>query len=250
MFADAHCHLYDYNEACRAAGQDFNLPQGLYCASAHDRSEFLWQEDLALQRPGDIALSFGIHPQLPVQDEWEFLVELALAGRIKAIGEAGFDLFTAEYKGRLEMQTVAFDAQLGLAEARGLPLVLHVRKALPQVFTYAQRLKRLPAVVFHSWPGSPEEARALRARGVNAYFSLGKPILNGNKRARLSAARLPLECLLLETDAPYQTLRAEEFTAPADIRLVYAQAALLRDIPGQELEAAVEANFRRAYALP
>jgi TatD DNase family protein len=246
MFADAHCHLFDYAEACWRAGMTFELPRGLYCASAHDPAEFAWQEKLAGQRPGEIVLSFGIHPQRPLRDVRGFLGELARSGRIGAIGEAGFDLFP-EYRQNLAAQTAAFEAQLELAAECGLPLVIHARRSLNLIFAYARRLKTLPAVIFHAWPGSPEEARAFLARGISAYFSLGTQILNGNKRASRSVAEIELGRLLLETDAPYQALRGQSLTKPEAIAAVAAEAARLRGIPEPELVSSMERNFLTAF---
>jgi TatD DNase family protein len=96
------------------------------------------------------------------------------------------------------------------------------------IFESIEKLKKIKAVIFHSFSGSVTEANSLRKKGVNAFFSFGKPILNGNKNAMDCVKNLPLEWLLLETDSPYQTLKGEVFTPPTDILKVYEQFVKLR----------------------
>jgi TatD DNase family protein len=91
-------------------------------------------------------------------------------------------------------------------------------------------------VVFHSFSGSPEEALSFRKRGVRAFFSFGKPLLNGNKRAIRCVEELPSEYLLAETDAPWQALRGEAATVPGDIKRVYGEMAKLRGVTPEEMQ--------------
>jgi TatD DNase family protein len=147
----------------------------------------------------------------------------------------------------VEEQERVWALQLGWAAQYGKPLVVHCRKALDRMFRDAKALAQCPAVVFHSFSGSPEEAQSLRKRGINAYFSFGKPLLNGNKRARRCAATLPGEWLLAETDAPWQTPRGETVTRPEEIRRVYAEMAALRGLEVAELQYIMEENFKKAF---
>jgi len=153
-------------------------------------------------------------------------------------------------------QKEAFDRQLALAERAGLPLVIHLRAALDLAFYYARRLARLKAIIFHSWPGPANEALALLARCPNALFSFGGSVLNGNKKARASAAALPATALLTETDAPFQPPRTaprpgarllRPYSSQADLRLTLAELAALRGCAPEAIEEAVELNFRRIF---
>ena len=147
---------------------------------------------------------------------------------IQAIGECGFDLFNDEYKQLLPMQQKVWDMQLRWAHNFQLPVVIHCRKALPLIFDSVPRLKKLPAVIFHGWGGSPQEATAFLKKGVNAYFSLGKAVLRGQKSVCAMAASFDSTRLLTETDAPYMRLKAEPYSHPRDIIAVTAQCANLR----------------------
>jgi TatD DNase family protein len=125
-----------------------------------------------------------------------------------------------------------------------------------KIFACTGELKKLPGVIFHSWPGTLGEGEALLRRGVNAYFSFGAPILTNRKEARRCCALFPAERLLLETDAPYQPPRGRAFSSWQDLPLICRGAADLRKEAGspggtpEELEALTEANFFRAFQKP
>ena len=258
MYIDAHLHPADYFDTCASAGDaetvntSFAYPASL-CCSAHDHTEYerhrrffkraicsnaasltegtvLHQSKshLQLSEKQHILFSFGIHPQNPVTDEAEFLYRLLETRQIHAIGECGFDLFNDEYKRLLPMQQTVWDMQLRWAQEFQLPVVIHCRKALPLIFDSVPRLKKLPAVIFHGWGGSPQEASAFLKKGINAYFSLGKAVLRGQKSVCAMAASFDSTRLLTETDAPYMRLKAEPYTHPYDIIAVTKQCANLR----------------------
>lgn len=172
--------------------------------------------------------SFGIHPQNPVMDEADLLYHLLETRSIHAVGECGFDLFTDEYKRQLPMQQKIWDIQIQWAHTFQLPIVIHCRKALPLIFNSVPALKKLPAVIFHGWSGSIAEANAFLKKGVNAYFSLGKAVLRGQKSVCAMAAAFDMNRLLTETDAPYMRLKAEAYSRPSDIVAVTAQCVRLR----------------------
>ena len=148
--------------------------------------------------------------------------------KIFAIGECGFDLFTDEYKSTFAEQNEIWNAQLELAIKYDKPIIVHCRKGMCHIFESIEKLKKIKAVIFHSFSGSVTEAISLRKKGVNVFFSFGKPIINGNKNAIQCVKSLPIDWLLLETDSPYQTLKGEAFTSPNDILKVYAQFVKLR----------------------
>lgn len=149
---------------------------------------------------------------------------------IRAIGEAGFDYFTPEFKERQDLQEEMWNIQLELAAQYSMPLVVHCRKANEKLFEYAPVLKKLPAVLFHSFMGSAVEAESLIRRGINCCFSFGKQMSNGNKKVIECVQKLPMKNLLLETDAPFQTLKGESFTRAEEIRRVYVAFCELRKI--------------------
>jgi hypothetical protein len=98
----------------------------------------------------------------------------------------------------LKSQRDFFEFQLALAIDAGLPLLVHMRKATDVLLGYAPRLRQLPSLIFHGWPGRIHDANAFLLKGVNAFFSFGTPLLR--QAARPEFAALPRDPF--GTDAP------------------------------------------------
>jgi TatD DNase family protein len=260
MLVDAHFHADDLH------GHDPEFPKryreagvvGL--ASVHDDSG-LEASRRIMAGAGLCLFSFGLHPQLPVMDEAGRLESLTASGQLAAIGECGFDFFgdvpqRVRNAENLGTQRTAFEFQLDLAERFSLPLVLHLRRADDLLFSYARRLSRLPAVILHSWGGPANEALDFLARCPNAKFSFGGTILNGNKKARASAATLPARAILSETDAPFQPPReaplpgarlVREYSTIEDLPMTLRELAGLRVIDPSEMQEQINVNFMEVF---
>ena len=249
IVTDAHIHLVQCGDFPRF---EDDVSAYYACTCAHNRDEFFRQKEM-IASCGDARLhflsAFGIHPQNPLAENASFLEGLIRAGKIRALGEAGFDRFTPEFAAESDAQETVWALQVELAAKYGLPLVVHCRKAQELLFRDAKKLGRIPAVLFHSFAGSPQDGRSLLRRGINAFFSFGKPLLNGKKSALACVRELPLDSILLETDAPFQTLKGEESTNPAEIVRVYEAAGALRGISQEMLMEAVARNFFACYGL-
>ncbi|PKL24340.1 MAG: hypothetical protein CVV47_11390 [Spirochaetae bacterium HGW-Spirochaetae-3] len=264
MLIDAHFHADDLAAIDPEFALEYRQSGTLGLASVHDAAGLATTRRV-MDGVGPYLLSFGIHPQLAVMDEAATIESLAASGDIAAIGECGFDFFgdapnlvrTPENE---RAQRTAFEFQLELAERHGLPVVLHLRRADDLLFEYARRLSRLRAVVLHSWPGPANEALDFLARCPRALFSFGLSIVNGNGKARSSAAALPDSAIVTETDAPYQPPRGplppgsrgfrrpllRAYSTTADLPAVIAELAAIRGVDAMSLEASVERNFREA----
>jgi TatD DNase family protein len=240
VFSDSHIHIAQVDRWAPLG----NSP---VCAASHTREEFERIQAIARKAGSPVLLCFGLHPQAADLSLAPFLENLLLGNKIHAIGEAGFDAFTPEYRASLPAQTHAWRLQVDFAARFQKPLVIHCRKALPLIFADAGLLRNVPACVFHSFPGSPLEAASLLKRGVNGFFSFGKPLLNNNKRSRACAAELPFERILAETDAPFQRLKGEAATLPEDIVGVHKAIAGLRGKTLEETAETLAGNFRAAY---
>lgn len=240
MLCDSHLHI--------AECEDF-IPDYFCCSCAHTKEEFSVQEEIALKNGGKILCAFGLHPQKPLLENADFLESLLVQKRILAVGETGFDFFTPELKSCALLQKKAFEMCLELATEYKVPLVIHDRKALDLVFYYSAGLKKCASVVFHSFAFTARDAISILNHGINAYFSFGKPLLNGNKKSIGCVKELPQERILLETDAPYQTLKGEEKTSPLQIRQVYEKACEFRGMNMEELENCVLKNFFNAFDI-
>lgn len=235
---DTHLHLFDLLPYESQALQRLSAANTRVISSCHTAIEVQEHANWLEEQPkfaACLAISFGIHPQKPVWKEADFLQNLInrpvnALPRLVAIGECGYDFFQGRSADGLQgeiVQDEIFHFQVELAITAGLPLVIHLRKATDLMFRHAKLLAKLPAVIFHSWPSPPEEGHSLLAKGVNAFFSLGTPLLQGKKQAQRSLLGLPHDRILMETDAPYQTLKNQDFTGTAALELVYRQAALI-----------------------
>jgi TatD DNase family protein len=256
---DAHCHpcdLLDY-ESC--AEEERRKTGTAAAASAWNREQFEFHEDLAKKAKEDGApplfLCYALHPQLSGEENYAFsrgielLFSLAVEARLDAVGETGFDLYDEKFKAAESIQDEIFVSHLDLALHWDLPMILHLRRSMHKIFPFAHQLKKLPAVVFHSWPGTKDEAEAMLKKGINAYFSFGTAVLKNHKEAIASAGILPADRLLLETDAPYQPLRGKEFSTWRDLSQICSCIAALRKEAGspcagpEELEKQTTKNF-------
>ena len=268
MFTDVHCHPFNLNRAVNGAEEE-RRRLGIVCAaSATDAEEFACNEELARAAKAENAPPllpcFAVHPQLPAfrrgaedaggkaREGLALLESLARERRLAAVGETGFDLFNGSFRETEAIQDELFAAHLETALRHGLPLVLHVRRAMHKVFAHAHALAKCRAVIFHSWPGTAGEGEALLRRGINAFFSFGTTILLNHRETMRCCASFPLSRILTETDAPYQPLRGRKYSSWADLPRVLEAAAALRRKAGAacssvgELETAVETNFRAA----
>lgn len=214
-----------------------------------------------MEGAGVCLYSMGIHPQLPIMDKASELEEACSKKWIHAIGECGFDFFDDQYgmprtKENEKVQRTVFEYQLAIAQKYRLPVILHIRKAMDLVFEYLNSLSKLEAVIFHSWPGPINEAKAILKRSPNTLFSFGGSLLNGNKKARGSAAELPITAIVTETDAPYQPPREapvpgarllRTYSSQLDIKLTLGELSFLRNSEKPLLEQQIEQNFIRVF---
>ncbi|MCL1812679.1 MAG: TatD family hydrolase [Treponema sp.] len=274
MASDAHVHPF-YLLDLHPNAEDERRSLDIACAaSSCGKKEFLLHEKLSAASKNEGAAPlfpcFAVHPQLPAlvvnekahcsaedfRDQLEFLSTLAVENRISAVGECGFDLYSQNHKDTEAIQDELFAVHLEIAMQYNLPVVIHVRRAMHKIFPFAKTLKKLPAVVFHSWSGSPDEASALLRKGIPTFFSLGTTLLLNHKKAIRSFAALPIERLLLETDAPYQPLQGKAFSSWLDMPAILEAAAKIRKEAGvkqginvTELEAIVDRNFFGVFNL-
>ena len=268
---DAHCHPWDLLDHLKDAEEERRETKTACAASAWNLQQFEYHEGLARKAREEGApplfCCFALHPQHSASMEsgdasltggLELLQSLAAAGRLDAVGETGFDLYDARYRAGEKIQDEMFACHLEAALKHGLPLVLHVRRAMHKIFPFARELKKLPAVVFHSWPGTRGEGEALLRRGINVFFSFGAPLLKNHRAAMACAAFFPPERLLFETDAPYQPLpsvlgRGNRFSSWRDLAPICQALAALRKETGsacaapQELEEKTTENFFRVF---
>ncbi|KAF1687879.1 DNAase [Pseudoxanthomonas broegbernensis] len=257
---DSHCHLdaeeFDPDRAqvvqrARAAGV---LRQ---VVPAVDAAGWPKLREVCAAAPG-LYPAYGLHPVFLARHRPSHLRELHAwveRERPLAIGECGLDFFAQDLD--RDAQTGYFEGQLRLALDTGLPLIVHARRAVDAVIASIRRIggdghggARLRGVV-HSFSGSEEQARQLWKLGF--LIGLGGPLTYARaQRLHRLVAGMPLDCLLLETDAPDQPdagIRGQR-NEPARLRAVLDAVAALRGQAADEIAAATGANAERLFALP
>lgn len=248
MLVDSHCHLdaaeFDGDreavlEAARAAGVGCFVVPGVEVAG------FPGLAALAARRP-EVCPAYGIHPlyvgraadsDLEVLENW-----IARPGTV-AVGEIGLDGFVPDLpRDRMER---FFEDQLRLAERHGLPVILHVRRAVEDIIRFLRR-RHPPGGIAHAFNGSRQQADTLIAMGFALGFG-GAMSFEGSRRVRQLASSLPLEAIVLETDAPdmapeWARGRRNE---PRNLRRLADILAGLRGIPVEEVITATTRNAQR-----
>jgi TatD DNase family protein len=201
----------------------------------------------------EVRATVGLHPhdasQLP--EQWAELEALATEhlDLVVGIGETGFDLFY-EHSDRVEQET-AFRAQIALAHGLDRALVIHSRDAWDDTFRVLADAGVPARTVFHCFTGGPDEAR--RALDLGAYLSFSGIVSFKNADdVRAAAACVPLDRMLVETDAPYlaPVPHRGKPNRPAWVVDVGAALAAAVGIPTAELAAATRHNATRVFGHP
>lgn len=209
-------------------------------------------------RHDGLSCTAGLHPHQAkdATDGWlERLQALAGHPRVRAIGETGLD-FNRNYSPR-PVQEEAFQAQIQLAGQLGLPLFVHDRDTGGAVFEMLQEYAGRPdQVLIHCFTGSAADL----GRYLQAGYSIGitgwlcDPVRGGELR-RL-APSIPLDRLLIETDAPFlfpagavPPTAKKRRNEPCLLPAIAERLASLRGIPVEELIRRTEANARRLFRL-
>lgn len=194
--------------------------------------------------------AFGLHPMFlgkHVPAHVDALSSWLDEENAVAVGEIGLD-FHVEGLDR-ELQRDFFQRQLQLARQRNLPVIVHARGALEEVSLTLRRTGGLRGVV-HSFSGSEQQAQHLWDIGF--HLGIGGPVTYPRaQRLRRIVAQMPIEFLLLESDAPDQPDAAHrgERNEPARIADVLQCIAALRGEPEAHVATATSANARRLFAL-
>ncbi|AVQ00046.1 DNAase [Ahniella affigens] len=252
-FSDSHCHLdapeFDADRgAVMAHAKAAGVWRQLLPAIDLDSSQAIWNLHFA---DATLLPAFGFHPMY--LDRYSeagcaALAHLVATHRPVAIGECGLDYFVEGLDH--QQQSDVLGAHLRLAVDHGLPVILHARRAVDAVIAQLRRFRPTGGVV-HSFSGSWQQAEQLFALGFS--LGIGGPVTYERaQRLRDIVRRMPIEFLLLETDAPDQpscSLRGQRHT-PGDLLLIAKAVADLRSISLEALSAATEANFSRLFGPP
>ena len=249
---DSHCHLdvsafADDRQAVLARAHHSGVVgivvPGIQAAG--------WQALLALcDEETGLYPALGLHPVFLDQHrpaDLQLLEAELVAQRPVAVGEIGLD-FHVDGLDR-ERQQQLFESQLLLASAAGLPVILHVRKAHDQVLATLRRV-RVRGGICHAFNGSLQQAYKYIEMGFVLGFGGMLTYARSSKLRRL-VKELPLEHIVLETDAPDMTVSQHrgQRNSPQYLPYVMQAVAQIRDIPEQTVAAASSAAARRVLRL-
>ena len=253
MLFDTHAHYDDERfdgdrEALLAGMPEKNV--GLIVNPGCDISSS--QTAVALAESFDfVYAAVGIHPENCGDFEpgmIDRLRQMTKNPRVVAIGEIGLDYYWAENPPR-ELQQEVLRRQLRLAEELGLPVIIHDRDAHGDTLEIVREFPRVRGV-FHCFAGSAEMARELIKMGWMLSFNGAVTFKNAKKAPEVIAA-VPLEKLMIETDAPYLTPvpHRGERNDSSYVRLVAEKIAQIKGLTPEEVEKATWENGRRFFGV-
>ena len=188
----------------------------------------------------------GLYPTHLELDEAE-RVEAWIRGhrdRLVAIGEVGLDHWKVQDAAGREVQRAIFERFVRLSSALDLPLNIHSRSAGREAVTAVLALGAR-AAQFHAFDGKP--ASALPAVEAGHFFSIPPSVVRSAQKQKL-VRRLPLDCLLLETDSPVLGAVPGERNEPANVRVALQAIAEIKGLSEAEVAQAVTHNARRLFS--
>ena len=274
MWIDTHCHLDapEFGDQAAAERARARAAGVAWCVLPAVRAADFARVRALAHELGDV-YALGIHPLCVPEAHESDLATLedclrrwAEDPRLVAVGEIGLDFFVPELAVEpLRGKQLAFlRAQLQLAQRHGLPVILHVRRSVDAVTAALRALQRSGCRplggIAHAFNGSVQQAQALGALGLRLGFG-GAATFDSAQRLRRLVTELPLQALVLETDAPdippqWLYVPAAQRAAgcprprnvPAELPRIGAALAALRGLEPQALARATAANA--AQALP
>jgi TatD DNase family protein len=256
VFIDSHAHL---------EGKRFDADRDLALARAREAGVRMlltvgqvgesWDSmdaSLALAEANDdVVTSVGLHPHdarffdTATADR---MVETARHPKVVAWGECGLDFYYDNSP--RDAQREAFRAQLGLARAAGLPVIIHSRDAAHETLDMIREAfgSEPAGGVFHCFSYDEEIGRAAVETGMYVSFS-GIVTFPGAPEVQRAAAGLPLDRILIETDCPFlaPVPHRGKRNEPAFVADVAAKVAELRGMAIEDVAAATSSNFHRLF---
>ncbi|MEZ4938135.1 MAG: TatD family hydrolase [Crocinitomicaceae bacterium] len=206
-FIDTHCHLY--SDEFRA-----DLNEVIFRAKSHQVSKIVlpnideesFQPMLRLYSsdPDFFSMAMGIHPcsvKSDFADQMEWVEKELQTGKYIAVGEIGIDLYWD--KSLQAEQAEAFRAQIRMAKKYELPIIIHARDSMKEIFAVLdEEMTADLRGVFHCFIGEESEIEKVKSY-KNFYFGLGGVLTFKNSTLKSFVDAIPMDRILLETDAPY-----------------------------------------------
>ena len=251
MFIDTHCHI------------DSSVSGDVYIKNAYSANvkglifsfcnQDCYQAGIEfLDKYPDVFVSLGFHPEDAdniTDKDLQCLDEvLVSSSRIVAVGEIGLDYYWR--KDNKEKQRDLFQKQLDLAVKHQMPVVIHCRDAIQELYDILSQYKGKVKGVIHCFSGSYEMARAFIELGF--MLGIGGVLTFKNSKLYQVVEKLPLSSIVLETDSPYLTPEPHrgEMNESKYIPLIAEKIAQIKGISLSEVEKITTDNAKRVFDLP
>lgn len=252
MLVDSHCHL-DFPDLADKLDSVFELMRAnqverALCVSV-TLEDFPRVRKLAETYP-NLHASVGVHPDYEgLEVTVAKLVGLADHPRVVAIGETGLDYF--RLKGDLEWQRERFRTHIRAARECGKPLIIHTRAAAGDTLSIMREEgAREAGGVMHCFTESWEVAEAALEMGFYISFS-GIVTFKNAKALKEIAQRVPLESMLVETDAPYLAPipHRGKTNQPGYVKHVAVEIARLKDVTLEQVAQRTTSNYYNLFKI-
>ena len=252
MLFDTHAHLNDpaFDEdreelMAGLAGKGIGLVMNAGCSLQSSKDIIQMAEAYPW-----LYASVGSHPDSADEVNEEVIEEyrkLCRHEKVKAIGEIGLDYYYEDIP--REIQKQAFRMQMALASEVDLPVIIHEREAHDDSMRIVKEFPKVKGV-FHCYSGSAEMARQLVNMGWYIGFT-GVLTFKNARKAVETAASIPLDRIVLETDCPF--MAPEPFRGkrndPGYLPKMAEKLAEIRGISVEEAIAATTENAKRLYRI-
>jgi TatD DNase family protein len=250
---DSHCHLdFEQFDEDREVLIDGLLAKDVTDVIVPGVHQGNWQRVLDLAAKYEhIHPALGIHPCFMAKSKHSHIDDLAAMveqhkDKLVAIGECGLDFSLED----IEPQRFYFAEQIKLAQEHKLPLIIHHRNSNDIVLAFLRKYKPEAGGVIHAFSGSEQQARQY----IDLGFKLG---LGGTitypraQKTREVVTKVPLESLILETDAPDMPIygRQGKRNSPQYLGEIFTVLTLLRDEPAVEMAAQLRLNTQQLFNL-
>ena len=252
---DSHCHphflpLGEDIAAVRKSMAENGVSSAL--AVATSGGEWARIKLLAQEHPGVFYAALGVHPLAGGEepDGEDVLAKACAAPEVLAVGETGLDFFRGRETEALQRRR--FAAHIAAARRLKKPLIIHARDSQSEVLDMLRAENARDAGgVLHCFTGELDDARAARDINFAVSFS-GIITFKKSEGLRRTAAALPADGYLVETDAPYLAPAPHrgKTNTPGYVRHVAETVAAVRGQTASQTAAETSANFARIFAPP
>lgn len=248
---DTHCHIYGekYKDDIEDVLLESKKELEFIVNIGYDLESSKISVDMA-NKYDFIYATVGFHPtdiSKMTEESLKKIYDMAKNNKkVVSIGEIGLDYYWM--KDDAEKQKIAFLKQLEIAKELNKPVVIHTRDAMQDTIDILRAEKDITGII-HCYPGSYETAKTVMDR---FYFGInGVVTFKNNKKTQEAVQKIPLDRLVIETDAPYLTptpFRGKR-NKPSYVKYVAEKIAELKNISVDEVIRVTTENAKKIYRI-